>query len=254
MEGRSCSVDGGGRMRSRRSRRVIAKSHVPIAIASRVVTCSTTLTTSAERFALRTRRLDLPLLIPTACDSGRLRKALNCQCLVAMTPPGHARVAVSTLQNQPVWPRRRRCECSASACGGSKGRALVVLRGRLHLKLVSADPEGVGFRLEERGETSRTRRPRHHQGSRPWEAAVESNMTTISRKLGPRPHADRTSAVGRPGDLAARLVLLAAGRRPSCLAHGRPPGHHRRRLAHGRGRCRGRFAVRPVVGHGRPLL
>jgi hypothetical protein len=33
---------------------VIAKAHVPIAIATRVVTCSTTRTTSSERFALRT--------------------------------------------------------------------------------------------------------------------------------------------------------------------------------------------------------
>src|SRR4051794_28667395 len=49
-------VDGGGRMRSRRSRWVLARSHVPIAIATRVVTCSTTPTTSSERFALRTRR------------------------------------------------------------------------------------------------------------------------------------------------------------------------------------------------------
>ena len=41
-EGHS-SVDGGGRMRPRRSRWAIAKSHVPIAIATRVVTWSTSL-------------------------------------------------------------------------------------------------------------------------------------------------------------------------------------------------------------------
>src|SRR5256885_1585905 len=44
------SLDGGGRMRSRRSRWVI-ESHVPIAIATRVVTCSTSPTTSSERLA-----------------------------------------------------------------------------------------------------------------------------------------------------------------------------------------------------------
>jgi hypothetical protein len=212
---------------------------------------------------------------------------------------------VAAYVHVPVWPRRRRCERSGSAGGGSNGRALVVLRGRLRPQADSR--RSRGRRLPARGARARRRgvRPRiarvaagrsaldpevmarmlgrarihdalHRLSPRerdvraamaegksyrgiakapaPWEAAVESNMTTIFRKLGPRPHADRTSAFTRPGDLPARLVLLTAGRPYSCLAHGRPPGDHRRRLAHGRGRCRGRFAVRPVVGHGRPVL